>query len=376
MNLSKGILKKEERAVFALRELYRGHGYRPYKMSKFEGYDLYVRNKDFLVSDQVITFTDQGGRLLAMKPDVTLSIIKNYRDVPGQVQKVYYDEHVYRVPKGSGAFKEILQTGLECMGPLDAYHLGETVLLAAKSLEVISENFVLDLSHMGFVSALMDRAGLPQGLRRDALRCVEEKNAHELSLLCRQAGLGEEAERKISCLVSVYGPVSQAVKALRPLCDTAEMTAALEELAEIGSLLAVYGYGGRVNVDFSVEGDMRYYSGLTFRGFVEGIPDGVLSGGQYDGLMARMGKKQVGAIGFAVYLDLLERLEERESPYDVDVVILYDDTSSPMDVTAGVEALTESGKTALALRSLPETLRCRQVLRMKNGRTDTLETNA
>ena len=52
-------------------------------MSRFEEYDLYVANKDFLISDEVITFTDRSGRLLAMKPDVTLSIIKNAPDISG-----------------------------------------------------------------------------------------------------------------------------------------------------------------------------------------------------------------------------------------------------------------------------------------------------
>ena len=83
--------KPEERAAFSLRELYRGYGYLPYKMSKFEEYDLYVRNKDFLVSDRIITFTDMGGSLLALKPDVTLSIIKNGEDIPGCKQKVCYN---------------------------------------------------------------------------------------------------------------------------------------------------------------------------------------------------------------------------------------------------------------------------------------------
>ena len=69
--------KTEERAVFTLRSLYRRYGYAPYKMSRFEEYDLYVRNKDFLASDRIITFSDGGGRLLALKPDVTLSIVKN-----------------------------------------------------------------------------------------------------------------------------------------------------------------------------------------------------------------------------------------------------------------------------------------------------------
>ena len=70
--INEKILKNDERAVFALRSLYRGFGYSKYKMSKFEEYDLYVRNKDFLISDSIITFTDTNGKLMALKPDVTL----------------------------------------------------------------------------------------------------------------------------------------------------------------------------------------------------------------------------------------------------------------------------------------------------------------
>ena len=52
---------------------------------------------------------------------------------------------------------------------------------------------------------------------------------------------------------------------------------------------------------------MNYYNGIIFRGFISGVPDGVLSGGQYDKLMKKMGRRS-GAIGFAVYLDKLQQL--------------------------------------------------------------------
>ena len=93
--IEEAILKNEEKAVFKLRSLYKKYGYMPFKMSKFEEYDLYVRNKDFLISDRVITFNDTNGKLLALKPDVTLSIIKNGEDEVGVKQKVYYNENVY-----------------------------------------------------------------------------------------------------------------------------------------------------------------------------------------------------------------------------------------------------------------------------------------
>ena len=65
-------LSFQEKVIFSLRGLYRSYGYTQYKMSKFEEYDLYANNKDFLISDRVITFTDTNGKLMALKPDVTL----------------------------------------------------------------------------------------------------------------------------------------------------------------------------------------------------------------------------------------------------------------------------------------------------------------
>ena len=71
---------------------------------------------------------------------------------------------------------------------------------------------------------------------------------------------------------------------------------------------------------------MNYYSGLIFQGFIDGIPTGILSGGRYDNLMQRFGKKS-GAIGFAVYIDLLERYGESKRTYDVDVLLFYDENT-------------------------------------------------
>ena len=90
--IDNAILKSDERAILTLRSIYKQYGYMPYKMSKFEEYDFYIKNKDFLLSDRIITFNDTNGKLLALKPDVTLSIIKNADDTPGTKHKVYYNE--------------------------------------------------------------------------------------------------------------------------------------------------------------------------------------------------------------------------------------------------------------------------------------------
>ena len=65
----------------------------------------------------------------------------------------------------------------------------------------------------------------------------------------------------------------------------------------------------KIQIDFSVVSDRGYYNGVIFKGFVSGVPDSVLSGGRYDKLLHRM-KRSSKAVGFAVYLDKLERVEE------------------------------------------------------------------
>ena len=89
----------------------------------------------------IITFTDVDGSLKALKPDITLSIIKNNS---GGSEKVYYNENVYR--EMGGTFKEILQVGVGVGGPDRPYAEAEVIALAAKSLKILSEDYVLDLS--------------------------------------------------------------------------------------------------------------------------------------------------------------------------------------------------------------------------------------
>ena len=96
--------------------------------------------------------------------------------------------------------------------------------------------------------------------------------------------------------------------------ELAEEFGAGEMAAQLGR--AVAGFTGseledRIQIDFSATGDLRYYNGVAFKGFISGIPGSVLSGGQYDKLMRKMGRKD-RAIGFAVFLDMLERLAEEE----------------------------------------------------------------
>ena len=109
---------------------------------------------------------------------------------------------------------------------------------------------------------------------------------------------------------------------------------------------------------------MNYYSGIVFRGFVDGICDGVLAGGQYDKMMQKMGRSS-GAIGFALYLDLLEQLKQESSGYDVDVLLLYSADTDSKTVAAEVNSIVASGRTVSAQREFPEKLKYRETVDLR-----------
>ena len=356
MDFEPGVLRNEEKIILALRSLYARYGYAPYHMSKFEDYDLYVRNKDFLISSDVITFTDTNGKLKALKPDVTLSIVRSSRLAPGELKKLYYDENVYRVSGGSRGFREIMQVGLECLGAVDDYCLGEVLLLAAESLRLLSPENRLNISHLGIVGALLETLPLSEEARARALRCIGEKNLHELAALCREAGAAEDA---VARLVRCSGAPETVLPKLRELGAPEEAVAQLERLT---ALLREGGVGDTLCIDFSVLGDLRYYNGVAFNGFVQGVPQSVISGGQYDKLLARMGRRG-RAVGFAVYLDRLDHLDPGTRKNDADTVLLYDEGADPLLVAAAVRALAAEGA-VLALKALPEGLRCGRCLKL------------
>ena len=362
--LKNNILRYDEHISFQLRALYGQHGYIPYRMSKFEEYDLYVRNKRFLVSEHILTFTDTDGRLMALKPDVTLSIVKNTPDDGVGLHKVCYNESVYRTSPASIGYQEITQTGIECIGQLDLFAMAEVISLAYGSLALIGSDFLLDLSHMGFIRSLLEP--LDEATQTELLEALSQKNTGAIRQCCAAKGVDPQLCEQLALLAGLYGPPSAVLPLLEPLASTADGKATLEELRQLCALLSAMNCEDKLRLDFSIVNDMHYYNSVIFRGYLPGLASGVLAGGRYDNLLQRMGKAG-GAIGFAVYLDQLERLDTGENDYDVDVLLLYDDTTDPSAVAARLAALTSDGSRVRAERTIPPTLRCRRQEDLRKG---------
>ena len=117
----------------------------------------------------------------------------------------------------------------------------------------------------------------------------------------------DERSEMLVSLLQVYGRADDVARRIKELPLPEECGKYIEELETAVSVFEGTPYYDSVRIDFSVTADVNYYNGIIFKGFVRGVPESVLTGGQYDKLMKKMGKSD-RAVGFAVYIDLLERL--------------------------------------------------------------------
>lgn len=369
MDFSIATLKLEERLPLELRALYERYGYRKYRMSQFEEYGLYLENKRFLESEKLITFHDSAGRLLALKPDVTLSIVKNTRGSRKAAEKLYYIENVFRYAPATKEYKEIAQVGLELIGTVGTYEAAEAVTLAAKSLVAIDPDYVIDLSHIGILGELMGGLNAPEQVKKSLLKAIRQKNLHDLARLAEEGGIDRAFVDSVTALTAVQGDLAAAISAARKVCPAAKE--ALDELEAICAILEAEGLADKIRADFSIVNDIEYYDGVIFQGYVGKVPHVVAAGGCYGKLLQKFGK-DTDAVGFAVYLDGLSRYYPT-SAFSVDAVVVYE--GDPAAALAFADRLRAQGKTVWMGSTPPVELRFKTMYRV--GATGTEEvTNA
>ena len=307
---------------------------------------------------------------MALKPDVTLSMIKNVGDDDMSMHKYFYNENVYRTSASSGGFKEIMQTGLECIGNIDTYSICEVLMLADDSLKIIGERSILALSHMGFVLGLLEECKLSSSQQKEALEYISSKNTHALKAMADSLRMYKELSDALIFTAKFYGKLSDAIVAIGNFCFNEKISEAYRELVGIAEAMR----GRELYADFSLVSDINYYNGIVFKGYIDGIPESILSGGRYDSLVHKMGKKS-GAVGFAVYLDLLERFYDEAGGYDTDMLLIYGDDSMPCDVFEAVRRLTEDGRSVKALKENDGKVKYKTLAKLCSGEVKIIETN-
>ena len=358
-------ISKEDSLNYELSMLYKQWGYKEYRMAKFEEYSFYSDNRDFLSGKGILAFNNSDGRLMALKPDITLSIVKNAK-LTCALTKLYYNESVFRMSDSTMDYKEIKQTGVEVLGKVDDYLVAEVLSLAAKSLKTIDKDFVLSVSHMSFIPSLLSELGIGENARKEIIRCVNGKNTHDLRSICEKNGVSADKTELLAKLAGINGRFDDVIPVLADLACNEEMKKACDELSFIAASMRKSPLADRLRIDLSVLNNTEYYNGIIFQGYVEKAPSAVLSGGRYDKLAGKL-RENTQAIGFAVYLDNLNLYYNKKREFDSDILILFDSADSSENLLALVEGFVDKGFSVRAEHTVPEGYRAKTVYAYENG---------
>lgn len=311
-------LINENSIVSNLINIYERFGFKKIKLSKFEDYNLYNNNKDFLQTEHILTFMNLNGNLKSLRPDVTLSIVKKIlKDNEKETQKIYYIEDIYKIV--SNEYEEIPQVGVEIIGKLNNYSNLEIISMAIESLKSINKNYILEISNIDFISAIFDEINLEENLKIEILNNIYLKNKHDLEKLLNK-NVDNKYKKYILSFIELSGNYKDILKKLKSLIINKKMQKSYEELKSLSFVFELYNNFDKILLDFSIESQLGYYNGIIFKGYIKESNDIILSGGRYDKLLNKFNSNK-NAIGFAIYMDKL--YEKNKTSDFIDILILY-----------------------------------------------------
>ncbi|WP_242004469.1 ATP phosphoribosyltransferase regulatory subunit [Brachyspira aalborgi] len=311
-------LINENSIVSNLINIYERFGFKKIKLSKFEDYNLYNNNKDFLQTEHILTFMNLNGNLKSLRPDVTLSIVKKVlKDNDKETQKIYYIEDIYKIV--SNEYEEIPQVGVEIIGKLNNYSNLEIISMAIESLKSINKNYILEISNIDFISAIFDEINLEENLKIEIINNIYLKNKHDLEKLLNK-NVDNKYKKYILSFIELSGNYKDILKKLKSLVINDTLQKSYDELKSLSAVFEMHNNFDKILLDFSIESQLGYYNGIIFKGYIKESNDIILSGGRYDKLLNKFNSNK-NAIGFAIYMDKL--YEKNKSSDFIDILILY-----------------------------------------------------
>ena len=339
-------MSKKDLVLLNIRKMYDSYGYKKISLPSFEEYDLYNENKDF-IDRNVLTVMSPNGKLLALRPDITLSVAKKVsKDQSLKYSKIYYQENTYNLTKYVG-YEEDEQLGIELIGKESTFLDFEIINLAVKSLDIINKKSMIVLSHAGFISSVFENFDLEYEIKEQILDCINRKNSHDIQkILKSNEHISENVKKLIYKIPELSGNLENIEKELLKYEINVNTKKILSELKQLNSLLMKFYKKSKIIFDFSVVKNLNYYNGIILQGYIEGFPNVILTGGRYDKLFEKFGV-DTGAVGFAILTDGLKGYYKDTDKKDFEVLIAYDDS----DFEKLVEIVNDFQKKGLRVRT-------------------------
>lgn len=286
----------------ALTELFSEKGYAEISTPEIEYYDLFVQSGNPLPQESFLKIIDRSGKIMVMRPDCTAPIARvaatKLKAVP-LPQRLYYNETVFRSGQAhKGGSSEIAQCGVELIGAAGQQADVEVIALAVEALKAVSPHpFHIELGHVGLFRTLAAEMEMGAAKTEQMRLLIEGKHFAALNDLLA-AYQDKPAYTVLSRLSQLFGSTEVLDEAEALVGKREEV----EYLRTLYSALKEKGIEQYVRFDLGLVHQIDYYTGVVFRGYVEGAGAPVLSGGRYDNLVEKFGRP-APAIGFAVDAD-------------------------------------------------------------------------
>ena len=275
-------------------------------------YSLFERGMGLAEAHRAFRFTDADGRLLAMRPDVTSGIARAAATLFAKRQRplrLCYAAPVFRQQGQSHSEwrRESTQIGCELVGKNSTTADMEVLAIACEVLRCVSLDgkYVITLNDVEVFNGVAESLGFDSGSRDELRRLVDGRNVADLERFLAPHASVEE-RRAFSHLIRLSGKRETFDKARRVITNP-RSRAALESLESLWLIIESLSISACFEIDLGDVSRLDYYTGLTFKIYVDGAGARVGSGGRYDNLTANFGKAEP-AVGFVLDLEVLTGL--------------------------------------------------------------------
>lgn len=328
---TKDYLAQESRAIRCaqkrLSSVFKSKGYEKVMTPTIEFFDVFNRESSGYNPEDLYSLTDSYGRLLVLRPDSTLPIA---RLVSTRFQnahlplRLYYNQNVFLRQKNlTGRSDEAVQSGIELMGAYGLRADLEVITTAVEAIEsCTSAEFKLEIGHAGFFKELCKQLNTTDDIVSEIYECVESRNFVSLNNILDKIGKSDVTDC-IRNLPRYFGGLEIIEKA-KEIDLGEEGNASLDYLKELYVLLGKAGLSHKIVIDLSLVNRTNYYTGIIFKGYLQGSGVSVVSGGRYDCLGAEFGRDMCST-GFGVETGALasvmlsrNELDEEKTP---DVIV-------------------------------------------------------
>jgi histidyl-tRNA synthetase len=293
-------MARRRAAELAMRDVCHVHGFGEVVTPTFEQSELFTMRSGQAIVDEMYVFKDKGDREMALRPEITASVIRffvNDLSTLPKPLKLYYVGSCYRYENPqSGRYREFYQIGAELIGNDNPETDAEVISLAVKCLRATGlQDFSVRIGHIGALKSLVQAEVTDKALAADALRLIDKADFDALGSLFESHGLPGELLDRIRAVAETKG----GAEAL----DRIEDPSVKGHLKEVFETLGLYGLDD-CQLDLGIVRGLDYYSGMVFEIDAPrlGAEKQVLGGGSYT-LSELFGGEPVFSTGFAIGID-------------------------------------------------------------------------